>query len=188
MLYKAEEWVGAIFTKGKKKGDVQGHIAGTLSFESIHWNHEERMADILADVNWSDEKNAAGYAGTSYSKGVAGHGSLSPYEVHIALLAAGPSFKQSFESNLPTSNVDLVPTILYLHKLKIPSTATGRIMYEVLNEKTTKPTVAKEEIIGNSAVYQGGIYKLELSCTTLGTFRYVNFSKVTRQKSDAAKR
>lgn len=187
-VLQAEEWVGAIFTKGNKKGDNKGSVAGTLSFESIHWNHEERMADILADVNWSDEKNAAGYAGTSYSKGVAGHGSLSPYEVHIALLAAGPSFKASFESSLPTSNVDIVPTILHLHKLSIPATATGRIMYEILNEKSTTVPVAKDETIEASTVYGDGSYKLELNCTILGSHRYINFSKVTRQKSDAAKR
>ena len=89
-------------------------------------------AHKLYRPDWSDEKNEAGYAGTSYSRGVAGHGSLSPYEVHIALLAAGPSFKPSFESELPTSNVDLVPTILHLHQLPIPATVNGRVMYELL--------------------------------------------------------
>jgi len=46
---QAEEWVGGIFTRAKKAGDMKGNIAGTLSFESIHWNHKERAADILVD-------------------------------------------------------------------------------------------------------------------------------------------
>lgn len=67
---QAETWVGAIFTRGKP-GDMKGRVAGTLSFESIHWDHPTRRADILVDDNWSHEKNNKGYAGTSSSKGVA---------------------------------------------------------------------------------------------------------------------
>lgn len=183
---QAEEWIGAIFTKAAKKGDTKGHIAGTLSFESIHWNHEERMADILVDVNWNDEKNSAGYAGMSYSRGVAGHGSLSPYEVHIALLAAGPSFKQSFESDLPTSNVDLVPTILHLHQLPIPATVNGRVMHELLiNSKPIAKPVVTNDVIETSVNFKGGIYKLLLNRTTLDDYQYINFAKVIREKQAA---
>lgn len=178
---QAEEWIGAIFTKAAKKGNMQGQIAGTLSFESIHWNHAERTADILVDVNWSDEKNTAGYAGTSYSKGVAGHGSLSPYEVHIALLAAGPSFKPSFESELPTSNVDIVPTVLHIHQLKAPTTISGRVLQELLIEqKKMKKLTLKKEVLTTSANYNGGNYNLILDRTILGKYQYINFSKVKR--------
>jgi hypothetical protein len=184
---QSQEWAGAIFTKGSKKGDVQGQIAGTLSFESIHWNHADRSADILVDVNWNDNKNEAGYAGTSFSRGVAGHGSLSPYEVHIALLAAGPGFKKSYQSGLPTSNVDLVPTILHLHQLPIPATVTGRVIHELLVErnKAAMP-VAKQEVIETSATYAGGKYKLILDRTILGNYQYINFAKVIREKGSAS--
>ena len=87
-----EPWVGAIFTRSTNPGDTKGVVDGTLSFEAIHWNHPERSADILVDENWDDRKNELGYAGTSFSMGVAGHGGLSPYEVHIALLMSGPKF------------------------------------------------------------------------------------------------
>ena len=39
---QGQEWVGAIFTKSKTAGDTKGSIPGTLSFESIHWNHAQR--------------------------------------------------------------------------------------------------------------------------------------------------
>ncbi len=48
---QAQDWAGAIFTRAAKPGDMQGSIEGTLSFESIHWNHPDRAADILADEN-----------------------------------------------------------------------------------------------------------------------------------------
>jgi predicted AlkP superfamily pyrophosphatase or phosphodiesterase len=177
---QAQEWVGPLFTKGKNPGDMKGIVAGTLSFESIHWNHPERSADILVDENWDDRKNEMGYAGTSYSRGVAGHGGLSPYEVHIALLASGPSFKKNFESELPTSNVDIVPTILSIHKISIPEKMNGRVATELLAENKSEKMQPKKEIIMTSTVFAGGTYNLTLERTILGKYKYVDFAKVER--------
>lgn len=176
---QSQEWVGGIFTRGVKKGDMTGAIPGTLSFEAIHWDHA-RSSDILVDVNWSDEKNQAGYAGTSFARGVAGHGSSSPYEVHIALLAAGPSFKSAVESQLPTSNVDLVPTILYLHHLPVPATMDGRVMYELFTAPSPEnaPRSAKTEKI--TARTADGGYAVTLERSLVGNRWYVNYTKVVR--------
>jgi hypothetical protein len=189
LALQSQEWVGAIFTKGKKKGDVNGWVDGTLSFESIHWNHPDRTADILVDENWDDRKNAAGYAGTSFSRGVAGHGGLSPYEVHIALLAAGPSFKRSFESQLPTSNVDIVPTILHIHHIPIPASMDGRVLYELLSEKSKEANnlAATTQTINTIAKYDGGVYSLSLIRTSVGKYQYVDYSKVVRTVNTAGK-
>lgn len=181
-LLQSENWVGAIFTKGEKKNDLKGFIPGTLSFESIHWNHPERAADILVDVNWNDDKNSAGYSGSSYSKGIAGHGSLSPYEINIPLLVSGPSYKKAVKSDLPTSNVDLIPTVLSTLGLPIPKTVDGRVMYEFLlnREERTYPKVKKEIIV--TAVNVNKVnYKLLLDRSKFGKYVYVNFSKVTRK-------
>ena len=178
---QAQDWIGGIFTTAKSPGDTKGVIDGTLSFESIHWNHPERSADILVDENWDDRKNNLGYAGTSLSRGVAGHGGLSPYEVHIALLAAGPSFKKSFSSELPTSNVDIVPTILKIHNIPIPAPMDGRVMSELLIEDNKQNKIeAKKEIIRTEAKFSGGQYTLTLERTILGKYKYVDFAKVER--------
>jgi len=178
---QAEEWVGAIFTRAKKAGDTQGTVAGTLSFESIHWNHRERAADILVDENWDDRKNDKGYAGTSFSRGVAGHGGLSSYEVHIALLALGPSFRKNFSSELPTSNVDIVPTILAIHHLTIPTSMDGRVLNELLiDSKNTSNAKARKEQLTTSASFAGGRYSLTLHRTIFGEHQYVDFAKVVR--------
>jgi hypothetical protein len=183
---QAQEWIGGIYSKAANPGNTKGWVDGTISFDAIHWNHAERSGDILVDYNWNDDTNSMGYAGTSYSRGVAGHGGFSPYEVHIALLVAGPSFKRSFESELPTSNVDIAPTILYLHHLKIPASMDGRVMYELLAEKTNnKEMTAKKDSITNSAVYNGGVYNLKIERTILGKYKYVDFSKVVRTAGSA---
>ncbi|MBA4057656.1 MAG: alkaline phosphatase family protein, partial [Marivirga sp.] len=176
-----QEWVGAIFTKSQKAGDLKGKIEGTLSFESIHWNHPERSADILVDENWDDRKNEMGYAGASFSRGVAGHGGLSPYEVNIALIAGGPSFKARYQSDWPTSNVDLVPTILKIHNITIPPGMDGRIIHELLvkGEQETK-VKPKKEIIKTTSAAKTTKYELSLERTILGKYVYVDFAKVIR--------
>lgn len=179
---QSQEWVGAIFTKGKSEGSNHGFVDGTLSFNAVHWDHKERAADILVDVNWSDKENAAGYKGTSFARGVAGHGSLSPYEVHIALFTSGPGFKKQFTSQLPTSNVDIVPTLLHIHKIAIPASMKGRVLYELLIENPKPPVMKPQtDILETSAKYQGGTYRLTLNRTILGKHYYVNFAKVVRE-------
>jgi predicted AlkP superfamily pyrophosphatase or phosphodiesterase len=179
-VLQAQEWVGAIFTRGKKAGDLKGVVDGTLSFETIHWNHE-RAADILVDVNWDDRKNSAGYEGTSYSRGVAGHGSLSPYEVHIPLIVSGPAFRKAFELDAPTSNVDIVPTILHLHGIAIPPSMDGRVIYEMLaNPGGAVSPAAKKETITTKVKTEWGSYELHLELSIMGKYRYVNFAKVKR--------
>jgi predicted AlkP superfamily pyrophosphatase or phosphodiesterase len=178
---QSRKWVGAIFTKGRKPGDMKGWVEGTLSFESIHWNHPSRAADILVDANWSDSSNAFGYKGMSSSAGVAGHGSSSPYEIHIPLIASGPSFRKGYESDLPTSNVDITPTVLYLHQLKIPANMDGRVMTELLNKTKTQSTpVARKETIETSVSDSWGSYTLILNRSLLGNHSYVNFTRVMR--------
>jgi len=179
-----QEWVGGVYTKAVKEGAVKGFVEGTLSFEAIHWDHPKRSGDILVDMNWNDNKNEAGYAGTSFARGVAGHGGFSPYEIHIALLANGPSFKNKFEGNLPTSNVDIIPTVLHLHNLTIPKQMDGRVMYELLTEKVPNNALltAKIELIKTEVKQPWGVYKLEMERSVLGKYNYPNFTKVVRIK------
>ncbi|MEI6265898.1 MAG: alkaline phosphatase family protein [Sphingobacteriia bacterium] len=178
-LLQSKEWVGAIFTKSAKSGDTKGHIAGTLSFESIHWNHPERAADILIDVNWNDSKNTTGYAGTSFARGVAGHGSLSAYEVHIGLIAGGPAFKQSYISEIPTSNVDIAPTILQLYGLTIPASMDGRAVSELFVGNKNKVAVSNKQY-KTEAKHDWGNYELILDVSSFGKYNYVNYAKTKR--------
>jgi hypothetical protein len=135
-------------------------------------------------MNWNDTKNEVGYAGSSFARGVAGHGGFSPYEIHIALLANGPSFKKKFEGNLPTSNVDIIPTVLHIHNLTIPKLMDGRVMYELLTEKfpDNVPSTAKIELIKTEVKLPWGVYNLELERSVLGKYNYPNFTKVVRDE------
>jgi predicted AlkP superfamily pyrophosphatase or phosphodiesterase len=175
-------FIGAIFTKAAKPGDVKGWVDGTISFDAIHWNHPTRAGDILVDEKWDDRKNKFGYGGTSFSTGPAGHGGFSPYEVHIALMASGPSFKKNFVSKLPTANIDITPTVLYLHNIPVPKVMDGRVAYELLKVKApaSAPTTTKIENIETSVKTSTGTYKLTLQRTILGKYIYNDFAKTER--------
>ncbi|RYY53529.1 MAG: alkaline phosphatase family protein [Chitinophagaceae bacterium] len=182
-VLQAEPWIGSIFTRGKNKKSTQGWVPGTLSFSSIHWDNADRSGDVLADYNWNDDKNNTGYAGTSMGKGVAGHGSMSPYEVHIPLIASGPDFIAATESALPTSNVDITPTVLFLQGLKVPSTMDGRVLRELLAANRVKMKAPVTEHVISTANGAAGSYKVDLQVTKLGDYRYIDFSKVVRISS-----
>ncbi|MCJ8211330.1 alkaline phosphatase family protein [Mucilaginibacter sp. RS28] len=179
---QAQQLIGPVFTKGGKPGDLKGWVPGTLSFEAIHWNHPTRSADILVDEDWNDDKNEKGYAGTSFSGGVAGHGGFSPYEVHIALMAAGPAFKKGYASELPTSNVDIAPTVLHLQGLAVPQQMDGRVVYELMNEKTKLPATSKvkTDTVEATTATSSGTYTVMIHRTFLGRYIYIDYAKAKR--------
>lgn len=177
-----EDWVGALFTKPSKKGSMQGWVEGTLSFDAIHYNHPKRSGDILVATNWNDQLNDKGYAGTDFSMGVAGHGGSSPYEINIALLVSGPDFKNGYTGTLPTSNIDITPTVLGIYGLPVPPKMDGRVMLEFLTKTKNTAARAKNERIETTVNYPWGSYKLYLDMSILDQYRYFNFSKVERTK------
>lgn len=176
-----EEWVGAVFTRSARPGSMKGWVKGTLSFGSVHWDHPQRAADILVAESWNDNTNSSGYAGSSLAGGVAGHGGSSPYETHIPLMAYGPSFTRSFESELPTSNIDIVPTVLYLHHIAAPAQMQGRVMDELLRIKSGVQTEhPRKQIITDEVRHKWGRYKVIVERTLLGQYSYINYAQAVR--------
>ncbi|CAG5012717.1 hypothetical protein DYBT9275_05233 [Dyadobacter sp. CECT 9275] len=178
---QAEEWIGAVFTKSAKPGNDKGWVPGTISFDAIHYHHPERSGDILVAMNWDDRRNEKGFAGTDYSGGVAGHGGSSPYEINIAMFVAGPDFKEGLSNELPTSNVDITPTILSVYHLPKPASMDGRAITEFLRtDKSGTKKEGKKRWIKTSVNYDWGKYELQLEQTILGNYKYVNATRVTR--------
>lgn len=179
-----QEWVGAVFTRSQKPGEEQGWVPGTFSFDAIQYHHPERAGDILVAVNWNDAKNQQGYAGTDYAGGVAGHGGSSPHEITIALMAQGPDFKENYTSDLPTSNVDIMPTLLSIYHLPAPDGMDGRVVQELLKRGGKSPGKLKKEILRTEVRYPWGTYTLRLVRSKVGTYRYLDYTKVERRVSN----
>ncbi len=74
------------------------------------------------------------YASAQRYRGM--HGSFSPRDVHNVLIAHGPHFKAGSVDSLPSSNVDLAPTVATL--LAVPFKApAGRVLAEALLGKSS---------------------------------------------------
>jgi hypothetical protein len=59
------------------------------------------------------------------------HGSFSPTDVHISLMARGPHFKPALRDPLPSANVDIAPTVARILGFSMPD-AQGRVLEEAL--------------------------------------------------------
>jgi arylsulfatase A-like enzyme len=122
---------GAIFVS-----DKYGEIAGTLPMSLINTENSipGRSPDIIVSFSFDEKAVVAGKPGTSYASSVnrrGDHGSFSPVDTHISLMAYGPDFKSGFSNTLPTANVDLAPTIARILKLSMPD-VQGRVLEEAL--------------------------------------------------------
>lgn len=178
---QAEQWPGAIFTAPAKKGSLKGFVPGTLSFNAMNWNHADRTGDIVVAPAWDDEKNQYGYAGMAYANGPAGHGGSSRYEMQIALIAIGPSFSQGYVSEIPSSNIDMVPTVLHLHGITAPATMQGRVLSELFRNtpKTMYRPVSKT--VSFSTNTPSGRYTAEMESMEFDGHRYLNFFRSVRK-------
>jgi arylsulfatase A-like enzyme len=173
--------IGAIFTRSTTTGSLDGWAEGTLSFDAARWSHA-RSGDILYSPDWTDQKNAHGFAGTSASNGVAGHGSSSPFEIHNTLIAAGPDIKQGATVSVPSGNVDFAPTFLHMLGIAAPSTMQGRPLVEAL--RTAAQPAATVTKLEHSARTKDGVYTQTayFSIVRVGAreYRYLDYTKVAR--------
>jgi arylsulfatase A-like enzyme len=122
---------GAIFVS-----DRYGEIAGTLPMSLIKTGNSGngRAPDIIVSFSYDENVAVAGKSGVSYASSInrrGDHGSFSPTDTHISLMASGPDFKSGLHDPLPTANVDVAPTVARILKFSMPD-AQGRVLEEAL--------------------------------------------------------
>jgi arylsulfatase A-like enzyme len=122
---------GAIFVS-----DRYGEIQGTLPMSLIKTESSAngRAPDIIVSFSFDENVAVAGKSGVSYASSInrrGDHGSFSPTDTHISLMAGGPDFKSGLHDPLPTANVDVAPTVAHILKFSMPD-AQGRVLEEAL--------------------------------------------------------
>lgn len=167
---QASPRVGAVFTR-------DAHVPGTLAFDAARWDHP-RSADILFSPAWTDGRNEYGYRGTSASGGTAGHGSASPHDIRSTLIAAGPALRSGIETSLPTSNVDLAPTFLYLLGLAAAPTMAGRPLTEAFRDGPDLQDEPRSVRIARET--PDGRYRAAARSTVVFGRRYLDFATAER--------
>ena len=92
----------------------------------------------MVALRWSPDKSSNGTPGLVFcdaSERKAGQGmhvTLSRFDMHNTLIAAGPDFRRGELDDLPSGNVDLAPTILQILGIKAPLKMDGRILTEAM--------------------------------------------------------
>jgi len=193
---------GAIFVS-----DKYGDIPGTLPMSLINTENKAggRSPDIIVSFSFDENAVVAGRRGTGYASSVnrrGDHGSFSPTDIRISLLAHGPSFRSGFSDPLPTANVDLAPTVARILNLSMPD-VQGRVLEEALKggppvsdytvlrkvHRSSKKTGLKiklpTDLDGQAVAARLSVYSVELSTKILtkgGTaFTYFDQARAVRE-------
>ena len=120
-------------------------IEGAFTFEQARVD-APTAPDIIVSLRWNSDKNDAGTPGmvvsdiSDYGPGQGMHVTLSRFDMHNTLIAAGPDFRSGVMNHLPSGNVDIAPTVLWILGVKPPRLMDGRVLTEALTIKGPKIT------------------------------------------------
>jgi arylsulfatase A-like enzyme len=119
------------------------------------------------------------------SGGRAGHGSSSPWDIHNTLIAAGPDLARGITVEMPSANVDFVPTFLMLLGIDVPSSAQGRVLREALVSAAAGRQAPALRISEHTERTRDGRYSVtgHMSTVRVGDreYRYLDATTVTRR-------
>ena len=112
-----------------------------------------------------------GYA--EYKAGEGMHVTLSPTDLYNLCVANGLDFRRGVISTIPSGNVDIVPTLLWLMDIKPATPLDGRVFGEALRAKA--PPVHGVELGRRDAdaKLNGGVWKQFLKFTEVNGVRYL---------------
>ncbi|HEX4645444.1 MAG TPA: alkaline phosphatase family protein, partial [Verrucomicrobiae bacterium] len=122
-------YTGVVFTRQPMQG------AFTLAQAQVD---SPNAPDVLVSMRWKPDHNDVGAPGMlicdlcPYAPGQGMHGSLSVFDMHNTCVAAGPDFRSGVVDHLPTGNVDIAPTVMWILGVKKPKSMDGRVVTEVL--------------------------------------------------------
>ena len=164
------DFAGVIFTKESMEGTFD------LRQATIQNDH---APDVVMAFRWNDSKNQFGIPGMidadwQRAAGKGTHATLSRFDMHNMLIAAGPDFRQGEVDDLPTGNVDLAPTILRILGITPPQRLDGRIVSESMtNASPAKPNVETKtiEATRDSPV---GRWRQSLKVSRVGSTTYLD--------------
>lgn len=157
-------YTGVIFTRRT--------FDGTFTLREAHID-SPNAPDIVVSMRWTADKNDAGTPGMiisdlyNYKPGQGMHGTLSHYDMHNTLVAAGPDFRVGAIDHLPTGNVDVAPTVLWILGVKPPKPMDGRVLTEALTIPGPK--------IGS---FEPGQFRATRESGTNAWHQYLNYTEV----------
>jgi predicted AlkP superfamily pyrophosphatase or phosphodiesterase len=166
------DFAGVIFTRQGLPGSFH------LNDAKIDNTH---APDIVMAFRWNDSKNQFGAAGMidadwQRKAGEGTHASLSRFDMHNTLIAAGPDFRRGQTDDLPTGNVDLTPTILHILGINAPQEMDGRILSEAMVNTNGVAAGRKTETrtIEAKKDFAAGTWRQSLRISRIGSTIYLD--------------
>jgi arylsulfatase A-like enzyme len=164
------DFAGVIFTKEATEGTF---ALGQGTIDSPH------SPDVVMAFRWNEKKNQFGVPGMidadwQRGAGKGTHATLSRFDMHNTLIAAGPDFRRGYVDDLPSGNVDLSPTILRILGITPPQRLDGRILSEAMVKtdlSILKPQVKRIEVTKDFSV---GTWRQSLQISRVGSTEYLD--------------
>ncbi|HEY3863072.1 MAG TPA: alkaline phosphatase family protein [Verrucomicrobiae bacterium] len=126
---QAQSYAGVIFSRIP--------VEGAFPLSAAHLD-APAAPDVVVVMRWKPDLNQFGAPGLicsdshTYSPGHGTHGTLSMTDMHNIGFAAGPDFARGMIDSLPTGNIDIAPTILWLLNVAPKEKMSGRVLTEAL--------------------------------------------------------
>jgi len=166
------DFAGVILTK-------QG-LPGTFHFDEAKIDNPH-APDVVMAFRWNDSKNQFGTPGMidadwQRKAGEGTHATLSRFDMHNTLIAAGPDFRRGQTDDLPTGNVDVAPTILHILGIKASQEMDGRVLSEAMVSGDQVPAARKTETktIDAKKDFATGTWRQSMKISRVGSTTYLD--------------
>jgi arylsulfatase A-like enzyme len=162
------DFAGVIFAREK--------LEGTFPFDAVRANTAD-APDVLLAMRWNPKPNRFGVPGliitdSGRAAGEGSHATLSEFDVHNTLIAAGPDFRRGLKSDVPSGNIDVAPTVLHVLGLDGTNKFDGRILSEAMSESTSTAPKATTETAEAQRKFPAGKWRQHLRISRVGETTY----------------
>lgn len=164
------DFAGVIFTKET--------MPGTFRLEQARLD-SRNAPDVMMAFRWNDKENQFGVPGLinadwNRKPGEGTHATLSRFDMHNTLIAAGLDFRRGQTDDLPSGNIDLAPTILRILGITPPPRQDGRILSEAMVNIDNAPPKPEAETIEAKREFTSGIWRQSLRVSRVGSTIYLD--------------
>ena len=135
--------------------------------------------DVALSFQWNDSENRFGVNGLvaadwNRKAGDGMHATLSRFDMHNTLIAAGPDFRRGQTADLPSGNIDLAPTILRILGITQRQKLDGRILAEAMINVESEAPKAEIETIEAKRQFSSGTWRQALKISRVGSTVYLD--------------
>jgi len=179
---QAQPYIGVVFSRTP--------VEGAFPMADAHVD-SAAPPDVVAAMRWTPDLNKSGapvmiYSdGNSYPAGHGTHGTLSATDMHNICFAAGPDFARGMRDSLPSGNIDIAPTILWILGVEPKEKMSGRVLTEALT--VAGPPIESCQTHHQEASYKGEgfVWRQYLDWSSVNGVSYLDQGDGRQEKSGA---